>query len=410
MNRKAGSTTDSVYHATVNCGLHLACLLTLAALVQTALVFSAAVASPRVRVERVPDEGLQPQVAVDRSGTVHLVYFKGDAAAGDLFYAKSKNGETSSNGETFSNPIRVNSVPGSAVAIGNIRGARIALGRYGQVFVVWNGSGKAAGGNLARSPMYFTRLNSRGTGFEPQRNLIRTVYGIDGGGGIAADDHGRVYVFWHAPLPGQKGEENRRVWLARSDDDGKSFEPERLAWDQPTGTCGCCSLDAHVDNSGIVYVLFRAAYEKTQRDIYLLESKDHGVTFQGSDVSKWNVGYCVMSSEAFASDSAGAFAAWETEKKVHFGVLQSDGLKMSDTIISPSGNNEKYPALAIGKNGTILVSWTEGMGWKRGGSLHWQLVDRKGNPIAQPGFVDGVPTWSLVAPYTRRDSNFVILY
>ena len=49
---------------------------------------------------RVPNHGIQPQVAVDAEGTVHLLYFKGDPGAGDVFYARSKDGEH------FHHPIR----------------------------------------------------------------------------------------------------------------------------------------------------------------------------------------------------------------------------------------------------------------------------------------------------------------
>jgi hypothetical protein len=43
---------------------------------------------PRVVREKVtlmgtPDGGIQPQVAVDRKGFLHLIYFKGDPGAGD---------------------------------------------------------------------------------------------------------------------------------------------------------------------------------------------------------------------------------------------------------------------------------------------------------------------------------------
>jgi hypothetical protein len=170
---------------------------------------------PTVQLQRVPEGGIQPQVAVGRDGTVHLVYFKGDPAEGDLFYTKTLDAVH------FSKPIQVNSVAGSAVALGNIRGTRLALGRGNQVFVVWNGSGKLGPPGEGRSPMLFTRLNPHGTAFEPERNLIRTGFGIDGGGGIAADQEGRVYVFWHAPLPGSNGEANRRVWVTRSNDVAK---------------------------------------------------------------------------------------------------------------------------------------------------------------------------------------------
>jgi hypothetical protein len=299
--------------------------------------------------------------------------------------------------------------------VGNIRGARIALGRKGRVFVIWNGSSKTGDPAAGRTPMFYTRLNDDGTAFEPQRNLIHSAYGIDGGGGIAADASGRVYVFWHAPLPGRKGEESRRVWMTQSDDDGRTFQPERMAWDRPMGACGCCSLNAAADPAGTVYVLFRSAQESTHRDMYLLESMDHGETFRGSDISKWNVGYCVMSSEAFAHGPAGTFAAWETEKQIHFGSIGAGpagagAAITNDTLASETGINQKYPALAVNRDGLLLLSWTESMGWKHGGSLSWQVFDRQGRRFGDEGRSDGVPTWSLVAAYPVKGGNFVILY
>ncbi|MBL6764105.1 MAG: hypothetical protein ISQ14_04050, partial [Verrucomicrobiae bacterium] len=52
------------------------------------LFFGASVSADFVSVQRVPEEGLQPRVAVGRDGTVHLIYFKGDARAGDVFYCR----------------------------------------------------------------------------------------------------------------------------------------------------------------------------------------------------------------------------------------------------------------------------------------------------------------------------------
>jgi hypothetical protein len=385
----------------------LSCFACLAFVVSLGVLlpaFSHAISPPRVELKRVPDGGIQPQIAVDPDGTVHLVYFKGAPSEDDLFYSWSKDGEK------FSNPIRVNSIPGTAVAIGNIRGARIAVGRRGNVYVVWNGSSKLGTPSLGRSPMLFSRLDNGGKAFEPERNLIHTAYGIDGGGGVAADRQGRVYVFWHAPIPGKQGEASRRVWMTRSDNDGKSFEPERIAWDQPTGVCGCCSLNAYADNAGRIYVLFRSAERMVHRDMYLLESVDHGATFRGSNISKWNVGYCVMSSEAFASSEGETFGAWETQKQVHFGAIDRKTANATDTAVSADGANQKYPALAVNRAGLLLISWTEGMGWNRGGSVHWQIIDAKGRDLGQPGDADGVPVWSTVAAYTTRDGNFVVLY
>jgi hypothetical protein len=360
--------------------------------------------SPRVELKRVPDDGIQPQTAVDQDGTVHLVYFKGDPAEGDLFYARSKDGAS------FSNPIRVNSVSGTAVALGNIRGARIAVGRRGCVYIVWNGSRKTGDPVAGRNPMLYTRLNEASTAFEPERNLIHNAYGLDGGGGVAADQQGRVYVFWHAPIPGKKGEEFRRVWMTRSEDDGKTFPPERVAWDEPTGACGCCSLNAYAGPAGTVYVLFRSAQEKVHRDMYLLESKDYGATFRGSEISKWNVGYCVMSSEAFAGGANGIFAAWETEKQVHLGSIKPSTGSASDSTVSNAGTNAKYPSLSINQDGFLLVSWTERMSYKLSGSIHWQVFDRKGQSLGEASGGDRVTASSLAAAYPQKNGSFTIIY
>jgi hypothetical protein len=377
----------------------------LSALAFAALTLSPAPShTPSVALQRVPDGGIEPEVAVDRAGTVHLIYFKGNPAAGDLFYSRSRDGIT------FSTPIRVNSEPGTAIAVGNIRGGRIAAGERGRVYVVWNGSRVAAAANGGRTPMLYARLNGQGTAFEPERNLIHSAYGIDGGGAVAADASGHVYVFWHAPIPGKKGEPFRRVWMTRSENNGKTFAPERIIFDQPTGACGCCSLDATTDPDGRVYVLFRSAKEIVDRDIYLLESSDHGATFTGSDIAKWNVGYCVMSSEAFASGPRGTFAAWESEKRVQFGRIDSSAARVADAADISQAADQKYPALAQNKAGDLLVAWTEGMGWNRGGSLAWRVLDPSGKAIGERGDIKGVPTWSLVAAYPRNDGQFAILY
>ena len=84
---------------------------------------------PSVNLIRVPNSGIQPQI-VERDGIVHLLYFTGDPAKGDLNYVTSRD-----YGKTFSTPIRVNSEPGTAMATGNIRGGQMAIGANGIVHV-----------------------------------------------------------------------------------------------------------------------------------------------------------------------------------------------------------------------------------------------------------------------------------
>ena len=173
----------------------------------------------RVQFCRVPAGGIQPQTVLDDAGALHLVYYAGDAHHGDLFYTRSKDGGTS-----FSPALPVNQ-GGSAIAAGTIRGAQLALGKGGRVHVAWNGSNDQGTLNpdsgKRGAPMLYARLNDAGNAFEPQRNLMLHSFGLDGGGSIAADRSGNVYVTWHgiaeaeAKGTGKEGEARRRVWITK---------------------------------------------------------------------------------------------------------------------------------------------------------------------------------------------------
>src|SRR5262249_36566539 len=137
-------------------------------------------------VERVPEGGIQPQAVVDRQGVLHLIYLNGSPGESDIFYLRRAPGEKS-----FSKPLRVNSQPGSAIAIGTIRGAHIAVGKDGRVHVAWNGNSKALPqGPNNGTPMLYARLDDSGQAFEEQRNLMQHTFVHDGGGSVAADDQG----------------------------------------------------------------------------------------------------------------------------------------------------------------------------------------------------------------------------
>jgi hypothetical protein len=53
--------------------------------------------------------------------------------------------------------------------------------------------------------------------------------------------------------------------------------------------------------------------------------------------------------------------------------------------------------------------WTEGTGWKRGGSLAWQLYDAGGKAVGEKHVTAGVPAWSFGA-VVAKENGFVILY
>ena len=361
-----------------------------------------------VEVVETPGGGIQPQAAIDSRGTVHLVYFQGEPAAGDLFYARLEPGARS-----FDPPIRVNSQAGSALAVGTVRGGQLALGRGGRVHVAWNGSGKALPKNAAgTSPMLYTRSDREGRAFEPQRNVMTKTTALDGGGTVAADEAGHVYVVWHGRgddrVPGEAG---RRIWVARSNDDGAAFAPEEAAFDKETGACGCCGTRALADGRGTLYVLYRAATNFVGRDMYLLSTRDAGSSFAGRVLAPWKVSVCPMSTESLANSPTGVLAAWETDRRVSFARIDPESRTPSAPVTPPGNGERKHPAVAGNARGETILAWAEGTGWQKGGALAWQVFDRSGRPTAEKGRIeDGIPIWGLPAVVAKPDGTFLILH
>jgi hypothetical protein len=365
-----------------------------------------AFAAGRVQLIRTPNDGIQPQAVIDAKGVLHLIYFKGDPKAGDVFYVRKLPNESQ-----FSKPIQVNSIAGSAIAVGTIRGAQLALGRNGCVHVAWNGSQSVTGSPHKGVPMWYSRMSDKGTAFEAQRDLMTFTSFLDGGGSVAADQDGNVYVMWHAfGSEKAQSEADRAVYIARSKDDGKTFAREARANPRDTGACGCCGMRAFVDASGNLFALYRAAGEKVNRDETLLVSRDHGQTFQVINEHRWKAATCPMSSASFAEGKAGTIAAWETADQIYFLTAKPKTLDATRPIAPPGLAKRKHPSAAINRDGDVLLAWTEGTGWQKGGAVAWQVFDPNGNLMGEKGRAPGVPAWGLVTAVAEPDGNFLILY
>jgi hypothetical protein len=366
------------------------------------------VGSPPVEVVGTPDGGIQPQAVIDGAGTIHVIYFKGDPAGGDLFYVSSKTTPIA-----FSQPIRVNSQPGSAIAIGTIRGAQMALGKGGRVHVAWNGSQNARPANpIKGTPMLYARSDDSRSAFEAQRNLMQRTFGLDGGGTVAADSTGNVYVGWHGrTTDAREGEAGRTMAFARSLDDGATFAAEAPALPRATGACACCGTRALADSRGVVYALYRAATGNVERDMILMTSRDRGEHFEGVSLQPWKVTICPMSSESLVQSGLDVLAAWESNGQVSFARIDSRTLKPSQPVSPPGGGNRKHPAVAANARGETILVWAEDTGWQRGGTLAWRVFDRSGQATREGGRLEGgIPVWGLATVVARPDGGFTIIH
>ena len=191
----------------------------------------------------LPDGALQPRVAVDGQGVVHAVWLRGDPQSSEVWYA-----QRSADAGSWMPAVRVDRGAGSAVAMGTVRGVHIALDGKDRAHLLWLGSAKAEPKSEDGSaPMLYSRAGE--SGFSVPLNIIERGVGVDGGSAVAADDEGRVWVFWHARA-GASEDAKRVVIFWRSTDAGATFGREQSAANRPTGACACCGMAAMADGSG----------------------------------------------------------------------------------------------------------------------------------------------------------------
>ncbi len=353
-----------------------------------------------VRTERVPEAGVQPQIAMAGDGTLHLVYLVGRANGSDVRHVCKKPGDS-----RWSDPVTVNSEPASAVAAGTIRGTQIAIGGEDTVHVVWNGAGHKARGRHEPGSLWYAQMRKGGPAFSPQRNLRGDTDALDGGASVAANAQGQVFVAWHGSQSGNPpGETSRRVFVITSADDGATFLPPAIANTAQPGVCACCSLKAFSPGADRLLVMFRAAVTTSERDVTLLRSLDGGRTFQTHAISPWKIAACPMSSMALQQGRDRTLAAWEKDGSVQFARLPLDG-----EPLTVAASRARHPAIAINGKGQTLVSWSIGTGWQKGGSFGWAVIDPDGKPTGETGVGASLAVWNFTAAYADG-AGFAVLY
>lgn len=351
--------------------------------------------APGVTILKTPNGGIQPQ-AVLRGREIHLIYYKGDPAAGDLEYVRSGD-----EGQTWTSAVAVNSIPRSAVALGNIRGGQIAIGPNGGIGVVWNGSGEAAKAfGKKDSPLLFAEMPAGKKAFSKALDMMGGTHELDGGATVAIDAKNVTYVIWHATDQDGKGEVDRAVWVAAKDPGEAKFTgPQRLEIGN-LGACGCCSMKALGTASGFD-LLYRSATEMVNRDTWLIRRTATNAP-TARRIDPWKLNYCPMSTFSLAPSG---WLAFETQGKIR--VSRTD---WESKIVELSGTGKaKHPVLAVDGN-QILCAWTEGMSWSTGGTLRWAILDPDGKIVQRSkGEVADVPRYSLVTAFPRKDGGFTIL-
>jgi hypothetical protein len=115
-----------------------------------------------------------------------------------------------------------------------------------------------------------------------------------------------------------------------------------------------------------------------------------------------------MSSASLSESSGQILAAAETHGRVFFIRLDPETGNVTAPV-SPE-TQAKHPVVIGNSRGEVLLVWSEGTGWNKGGSVAWQVYDREGKPISAKGRADGLPTWSLPTAFVEPGGDFSVIY
>jgi hypothetical protein len=384
----------------------------LVCLILTTPIFAASDA-PTVTPLRAPLDGLQPRAAVDSNGAVHVVVFRGPIERGDLHYVRSKDGAKS-----FGAPLRITTDESRTRASSPASCAQLALGRGGRVHVAWNGLPDAD----APAAMYYARLDEKSSAFEAPRNVIGEHPGIEGGGAIAADGEGRVWVAWHAPSKPDGGEAERAVFAVQSGDDGKSFAAEQQISLDGTGVGACCNVLVFPHGSGTLGVVYRQARRGKfgdrvfhARDTLFYSKGPAGVGYRALD--EWEAPTCAPTSYSFAASPSGPLVAYETDGAVHW-LRPSVGVEPTPTVTPPGDSKaRRSPTVAINPKGEVLLAWiaapspSASSDATTSGVLEWCVFAADGAPLEKSaGRREGASTSTVPAAVALGSGEFVLFY
>jgi hypothetical protein len=308
-------------------------------------------APPEVEVVSVPNNGQVPDAEVDKDGAIHVAYVAGK----DAWYVKSTD-----DGKSFSNPIRINSEPGTVHPPNMFRGPDISIGKNGRVHVIWYVSAYQRKLPKEEWGVFYSSLDSGKSEFAPGRNLNHKP---SDNYSLAADDKGNVAVVWMAG----------KIFVSASQDNGATFDEISIPIADP---CECCASRALFSGDSSLSIAYREK-ANNMRDMYLLRREKGQPTFTRQKVSSvpWQVNGCPMTGTFLSNAKTGPVMAWETKGAISYARLDS-----ADSLSSPKEikvtSKGKWPIAVTAPDGAVLVSW------KNGTNVFWQLRDPADKPLA----------------------------
>jgi RHS repeat-associated protein len=315
----------------------------LLALTTSAPIAQAQVLSTPKNISNNTGSSALPQIAVDSSGNINVVWMDNTPGNFDVFFSRSTDG-----GTTFSSPKNIGSTTLNNIGLGQ---QQIAVDSGGNINVVWH----AFVGSAGNVDIFFTRSTDGGVTFSAPRDISNNLL-FSTAQQIALDSGGNINVVWAG---------SSDIFLSRSTDGGVTFStPKNLS--NGTGFCSPCSqaVQIGVDPGGNINVVWRGFGSIGNIDTFFSRSTDGGATFSTPKRISNSTNVPAIGSTRIAVDSSGNInVVWEEDASLGsiFFSRSSDGGGTFSTPKKVSNNltSSSLEQIAVDSSGSINVVWQE---------------------------------------------------
>jgi len=300
---------------------------------------------------------IDPQIAVDKSGNINVVWEDDIAGHSDISFRRSTDG-----GAIFFpilNPKNLSNPDGSFIA--SAHSPRIAADLSGNINVVWAGTDPI----YFNTDIFFSRSTDGGATFFPiPKNLSNNtvLFGDSSSPQIAVDLAGNINVVWEAP------DITPDTFFARSGDGGATFStpPPKISNDLGSSFNARLALDA---NGNI-----NVAWEDNtgNRDIFFTRSTGSGTSFS-TIVNLSNDSGLSLAAQMAADKNGNLNVVWQDNtpgiSQIFFSRLPADaGANQPPTIVTPPANQTvtagQTATFSVTASGTAPLSYQ----WQKNGA------------------------------------------
>jgi len=340
-----------------------------------------------------------PDIAVDSSGQIHIVWHDSTSGNSEIYYKKSTDG-----GMTWSPNKRLTWTSGGSYT------PAIAVDKFGVVHVVWCDDtpgnaeiyyGKSVNGGTTWLPK--KRLTwTAGTSDDPaivvdDSGLAQVVFDDDTSGNrqiyylknfvgidwlaskritwtssdalnsaIAVDSSGNFHVIWEDDKPG-----NSEIYYRKSEDGGDTWTAiKRLTWTSgPSGSAGLA-----FDATDTIHLAWQDTAPGNY-EIYYRKSTDGGATWTAIKRLTWTSGDSMLPCLA-ADSSANIHVVWQDDtpgnKEIYYKKSTSGGADWeAGQNLTKNSSWSNRPGIAAGPSESLYVVWDEALG------TNWEIYFKK---------------------------------